>query len=736
MSLERTARPKTVTRAHGLLLALCFTAYILRLFHLDAQSLWYDEGFSAWVATQPFDQIIARTSTEMNPPLYYFLLHIWIAFCGQSEFSLRFLSLMPSVMLVPMFYLLVRRLLGSVTGWIAALLATFSPMYVWYAQEARVYALLTLLTLMSSYFLWLWTERATWRRWLALLLCNVVSVYLHYFGFFIIAFQLVYFLILWTRQETRWATLGTGLAVPTLTLVASVPWLQFALRQIASDTSYVEGTLPLFEVLRKAFALFSTGHSMLEQDAVPAAGALVLFAIVGWVGIGRLRSGPLDAQREDPFRRSMTAVGAVRQFLVLYLLTPFTLFYLVAYQRPKFHPRYLMIASPPFLILVSACIAVLWLGFWRSRGTAARRGYISLAIGSLIAILVGSITLSSLANLYFDVRFSKDDFRSAVAAIRANRADGQLTLLVSGHMFPIYLYYDPQGAWVPLPDEPTLSTQRVLGYNVANDLNAKLRGKTDVWLLLWQDEFVDPAGFVTTILDSQAQRLAQNQSFWGVRLMHYRVPPGTVFSDQPQIQQPLNVNYGGEIALLGYNLPATASPADAGLNITLYWRALKDLHEDYSVSLRVRDSDGRLVGKLDARPVAYEYPTTRWRAGDVLFGKFQIPLELGAPPSNYRLEVIVYSSDSVEGLDILDAGGKRAGKVAVLPPVPIERPTVQPAVDKLQMKRPLRFDFGNGIEMLGMDVQQVNPEPGEPIEITIYWRARSVPSSDFRLVFE
>src|SRR5205085_11298521 len=88
-------------RRDRLLLLLCFAAYILRLFHLDAQSLWYDEGFSAWLSAMPLDQITARTAVDIHPPLYYYLLHFWIGLMGQSEFALRFLSLAPGVLLVP-----------------------------------------------------------------------------------------------------------------------------------------------------------------------------------------------------------------------------------------------------------------------------------------------------------------------------------------------------------------------------------------------------------------------------------------------------------------------------------------------------------------------------------------------------------------------------------------------------------------------------------------------------------
>lgn len=735
MNANRSARwVATRWGRRNVLLLLCLFAYTLRLFHLDAQSLWYDEGFSVWLAAQSLDQIIARTAADIHPPLYYVLLHLWIALVGQSEFALRFLSLMAGVLMVPAFFAFARRLLDETTAWIATLLAALSPMYIWYAQEARMYAWLTLLTLLSSYFFWRWLERATWRRWLAFTLCNLCAVYLHFYGFFIIAFQLAYFFVWWVRQETRWGILGAGLGSALLVAAAYLPWARYAAARFDADQSYFEGTLSLAEVLRKTFVMFSTGHSMLEGDALPIALLFVLLAAFGLFVMGRLRRDALTAQDENPFRRALTVGAAARLYLLLYLVVPFVLLYFISYARPKFHPRYLLLASPPFLIMLAAAMTVLLLAFWRS--ASARRRYLALVLASGMGIFVLATSLSADNNLYFDPRFSKDDFRAVVNTIKANRASGEPTLLVSGHMFPIYAYYDPSAQWIPLPDEPTLSTQRVLGYNVANDLNRYLRDASGAWLVLWQDDVVDPSGFVKTILDTQAKPLPQPQSFYGVRLLHYQIPRGTVFSDKPQIQQPLYVNYGGQIELLGYNLPATPSPADKGLNLTLYWRALADLKKDYSVALRVLDADGHLVGKLDARPGNYNYPTTRWKNGDVLFGNFSIPLALATPPGNYQVDVTVYAADAPEGLDVLDEAANPKGKFTTLQSIPIERAAAQPPIEKLKPTHVLRFNFGNAIEMLGFDMDRDRAEPGEGINLSIYWRALSSPKDDYRIAFQ
>ncbi len=92
------------------LLVITLAAFALRLFHLAQQSLWYDEAFSVFLAQMDLGAITARTAADIQPPLYYYLLHFWTVLAGSSEFSVRFLSLWFGVLTVPLVYVAARRL--------------------------------------------------------------------------------------------------------------------------------------------------------------------------------------------------------------------------------------------------------------------------------------------------------------------------------------------------------------------------------------------------------------------------------------------------------------------------------------------------------------------------------------------------------------------------------------------------------------------------------------------------
>ena len=97
------------------------------------------------LARRGFIEIAQRTAFDIHPPLYYWLLKIWITMIGDSEIGLRSLSVVLAIWLVYIIFLLGRRLFSARVGLIAAVIATFSPLQIYYAQEARMYMLLTVL---------------------------------------------------------------------------------------------------------------------------------------------------------------------------------------------------------------------------------------------------------------------------------------------------------------------------------------------------------------------------------------------------------------------------------------------------------------------------------------------------------------------------------------------------------------------------------------------------------------
>ena len=136
----------------------------LRLVNLGGRTLWYDEAFAVLFAEQGLDAMRAGTleqvdgsAADVHPLLYYATLHGWMDVCGQSAAAVRLYSALVGVLSVAVIYGLARDWFGESTARAAALIAAVAPFHVQYSQEARMYALLGLALLLTTW--------AYWRAW-------------------------------------------------------------------------------------------------------------------------------------------------------------------------------------------------------------------------------------------------------------------------------------------------------------------------------------------------------------------------------------------------------------------------------------------------------------------------------------------------------------------------------------------------------------------------------------------
>ncbi|HEX8558287.1 MAG TPA: glycosyltransferase family 39 protein, partial [Pyrinomonadaceae bacterium] len=134
------------------LLLIVAVGAALRVYKLDGDSLWLDEASSVKFSRDAPSAIIETTSKDVHPPLYYFALHYWMKLFGDSERGARLLSALFGVLALPLVYLVAAHLFNKSTGLVAALLLALSRFHLEFSQEARMYSLLVLLSLLSIYF--------------------------------------------------------------------------------------------------------------------------------------------------------------------------------------------------------------------------------------------------------------------------------------------------------------------------------------------------------------------------------------------------------------------------------------------------------------------------------------------------------------------------------------------------------------------------------------------------------
>jgi mannosyltransferase len=113
-------------------------------------SLWMDEGLSIGIASQPLFDIPGVLRMDGSPPLYYMLLSVWTDVFGSGPAESQGLSLAISLLAIPGGLWAGWSLFGRRAGLILAALCALNPFLTNYAQEARMYSLMLVLSLLAT----------------------------------------------------------------------------------------------------------------------------------------------------------------------------------------------------------------------------------------------------------------------------------------------------------------------------------------------------------------------------------------------------------------------------------------------------------------------------------------------------------------------------------------------------------------------------------------------------------
>lgn len=114
-------------------------------------SAWFDESFSLHFASMPLGDMFGLIVHDVHPPLYLFLLNIWLKVFGTTLEMARLFSVLTGTLLVPVIFLLGKSVFGKRTALVAAALTALSPILLFHSGEARMYPLLLLLTALSTW---------------------------------------------------------------------------------------------------------------------------------------------------------------------------------------------------------------------------------------------------------------------------------------------------------------------------------------------------------------------------------------------------------------------------------------------------------------------------------------------------------------------------------------------------------------------------------------------------------
>jgi hypothetical protein len=286
----------------GALLLATAVSVLLRTGDLHA-GFWIDEGIAVGIAQHGIAEIPGLLREDGSPPLYYLLLHGWLALTGGGEAAARSLSLLFAAALVPASWWAANAIAGRRAGVVAAAIAAGCPVVGYYAQEARMYTLVALLSLLAAAAFVLAFLQGRRRQLVTLGLAVVLLLYTHNWGLFLVGALTMTWLWLWRGRRVAGRD---GALLAAAVAVAYAPWLPTLAFQAAHTG-----------------APWSSPPSLLALGAVLAALAVV-------------------------------ARGETGRVLALLAATGVTVGWLVAQLEPSWSLRYLLVLYGP-AALAGAC---------------------------------------------------------------------------------------------------------------------------------------------------------------------------------------------------------------------------------------------------------------------------------------------------------------------------------------------------------------------------------------------
>lgn len=400
----------------------------LRVHRLSAQSFWWDELSTVARTAVSLPALFENLFTVRNHmPLYFLIMRLW-SNIGQDEFVMRYFSLLCGILMLPLIYKIGCLLANHQVGLSAAFLLAISPFHIWYSQETRMYTLVSLMVLLTHWFLFRLLIKSRRKAWIGYTAAFTVAVYTHYLALFLLLAHYVFFSLNYRKIPTlfrQWLFYGGvvgglfGIWGGWIFLTggfenAPIGWIQPA--------AWHEPLLTLFNL--------TSGPTT------------SINAVVGWVLLGLFSVGVWAAWQHGRATNPLAV-----QLLLLWLLVPLLLQFMISLDLPIpnkrsiYVDRYLINSLPAYLLLVA------W-GLHLLPFRKLRRAVVPLA---LLIIMLG--TIPSLMNLYTNSVYARENYRAAYRYLAHEWQPNEILFLNSSQTLPLDYYGDTSWPIQLLPFE-------------------------------------------------------------------------------------------------------------------------------------------------------------------------------------------------------------------------------------------------------------------------------------------
>lgn len=684
------------TATFWLMTLLLLLAFGLRAHRLATDSVWWDEGYSIWMARLPIGQMLFETAHDAHPPLSYAMLHGWRVLVGDQEFALRLQSVLFGLLTVALSYRIGREAGGRWAGLAGALLVSLARLPVWWSQEVRMYAPATFFTALAMWMaLRLFDDRFGDRRrlWppaaiLALSLgAGLLTLYLFAATVLVLNLAFVYAFL---TSRRRWKLAAAWVASTVGMLVLFLPWIAYAAGRMPTWVT-PQPPVDLWYVVKLYLGVTFLGIATNIEQVMPllVAGLVALAVSAGAALVG-----------SPPEKRAAWVT------LLIGALLPPLLVYLLSLPRGQFNyptpsPRYFLLLSTPVYVLLG----------W---GATALNRYLKHA-GTLALVALVAASLWSLS-LYYPGLYLSDDYQSIAAVLQAMRRPRDAVVLNNDSDWPIFAYH-----YTDSFDRKISKTQPIRDEKYAEYLLKRYRRRSDgVWLV--QTRYAaetDPDNRLWEWLNDHSWKKVSytfpEAELWFFSLNQERadVARSGLAAGWPETFVPVEAPIAEGVSLAGYTQVVPQIRAGDALTIGLGWHTGPDATGQWPVALKLVAPDGDEIATTTTSLLA-----KRKAQGD----RYQ-PVEILVPPDapGGRAQIVFVAGELWQPLGTVQIRERSS-------------PSRQP-VEVPLTAIPLDARFGQGITLLAVDLPgQTTWSPGQGIPLTLYWRA-DVPITERYKVF-
>ncbi len=693
------------------LLLILLLATATRLYQLETQSIWFDEGWSAYAAIQPTLQAAADADLT-NPPLYYALLNAYARWTGDSEFNLRWFSALWGLIVIALCYQLGRETFDERAGLAAAMLAAFNPLLWWASQEARMYTLLAALVLVCALF-WQRLMKASHlsvRALLPLLLAELALLYAHNTGPVIVLWLNGVTLLAWLMRRVTggsavrfWVTWLGGQAVVGLL------WLpyfvnRFLLLPEANSAINRAPAISLDLLAQMWGAVWIGVWSMV--GAVPL---LVMLALVIF-GLSVI---------------SFTWRSAGARWLLLHIgLLTGGLWLGLALLGNDLHGRYLVMIAPLLLVALGGAYAGSGIvqghrggsrtaptGQFRFRDVRPLSFFASAftRLGSTLLLLIVPVNLLLVMHtLTTTPTYQHDDARGMAAYYaRTLGADDTVLMWSYADRYELAYYWSRQGVTarrVTLPEGADLEAIAPL-----------LPTSGDVALNVWYTQRADFRGMMGCVLGAGTRDEPENYDVVGMTDRLFRQPglhlPGL---------RPFTAELSGASLTGVGELPFET--ADRALCLPLQLTLTQPGSADYKVAVSIYNERGWEVARTDAIFAdAAQRTASLLEAGATVTAYPLLRLPVGAPAGDYSLRVRLYDEQAQPNGYELRVPGEAARRDALVGIWTVQAADWSTVGRQTTLPVPVDHRLSDDLTLVAHDAQAYPLRNGDRLRLALLW---------------